>query len=166
MGLSNVANTAGLPMRDTLKTHLLRSFELTRDLVAHLDESALGLDLPGLPSNRIAGQLWCIVGARESYAQAIERGAWSGFACTLDAPRVKSSVLAALDAASRHFEQIEFASLSKAQLDLAFDLLEHEVQHHGQLIRFVYAHGANAEAGARGTVRLTFPPSWRERYHV
>ena len=34
---------------------LERSFELTHDLVAHLDEVALGLDLPRLPSNRISG---------------------------------------------------------------------------------------------------------------
>lgn len=146
-----------MPMHELLKRHLLRSFELTHELVAHLDESALGLDLPGLPSNRIAGQLWCVVGARESYARAIDRGAWSGFSCSLDAPRVKSSVLAALDATSLRLLQFDFTSLNEAQLDLAFDLLEHEVQHHGQLIRFVYAHQANG---------LTFPPSWHERYHL
>lgn len=145
------------PMHDELGRRLLRAFELTRDLVTHLDERALGLDLPGLPSNRIAGQLWCIVGARESYANAIERGAWSGFACSLDAPRVKGAVLAALDSTSRRLAEVDFASLGDGQLDLAFELLEHEVQHHGQLIRFVYANKASG---------LTFPPSWRERYTV
>lgn len=149
--------TRTMPTHDTLKTRLLRSFALTRALVVHLDESALGLDLPGVPSNRIAAQLWCVVGSRESYAKAIERGAWSGFACSLDAPRVKASVLAALDATSRRIASMDFGSLSDEQLALAFDLLEHEVQHHGQLIRFVYAHKA---------IGLTFPPSWRERYTV
>ena len=48
-----------------------RSFKLTHDLVTHLAESALSLNLPNLPSNQIAGQLWCIVGARESYFKAI-----------------------------------------------------------------------------------------------
>ncbi len=85
-------------MNDILKTRLDRAFTLTRDLVAHLDEGALGLDLPNLPSNRIAGQLWCIVGARESYLRAIEAGGWQGFTCSLSAPRVKGSVLAALEA--------------------------------------------------------------------
>jgi hypothetical protein len=33
-------------------------------------------------------------------------------------------------------------------------LLEHEIQHHGQLIRFVYGN------------RLSFPESWNQRYTV
>ena len=141
-------------MNDILKTRLDRAFTLTRDLVAHLDEGALGLDLPNLPSNRIAGQLWCIVGARESYLRAIEAGGWQGFACSLSAPRVKGSVLAALAATQVRLASLSFADLGDGQLDLALDLLEHEVQHHGQLIRFIYANG------------LTFPDSWNKRYTV
>ena len=141
-------------MNDILKTRLDRAFTLTRDLVAHLDEGALGLDLPNLPSNRIAGQLWCIVGARESYLRAIEAGGWQGFSCSLSAPRVKGSVLAALAATQARLASLSFADLGDGQLDLALDLLEHEVQHHGQLIRYVYAN------------RLTFPASWNKRYTV
>ena len=63
-------------MNQKLKAHLIRSFKLTHDLFAHLDEESLSLDLPSLPSNRIADQVWCIVGARESYSQAIEAGGW------------------------------------------------------------------------------------------
>jgi hypothetical protein len=59
-------------MRELLKTKLDRAFGLTSDLVAHLTEDALGLDLPDLPSNQISGQLWCVVGARESYTKAIK----------------------------------------------------------------------------------------------
>jgi len=141
-------------MNQKLKAQLDRSFELTNDLVAHLNESALDLDLPNLPSNRIAGQVWCIVGARESYTKAIEAGAWSGFSCTLDTPRIKQSVLAALEATRFRLAGVDFTGLADAQLDLGFGLLEHEVQHHGQLIRFVYANG------------LTFPESWNKRYTV
>ena len=141
-------------MNQKLQAHLVRSFKLTHDLLPHLDEEALGLDLPNLPSNRIAGQLWCIVGARESYSQAIEAGGWQGFSCSLTMPRAKEAVLAALDATLERLGEIDFADLSETQVDLAFELLEHEVQHHGQLIRFVYANG------------LTFPVSWNERYTV
>lgn len=141
-------------MNKQLKAHLVRSFKLTYDLVTHLDETSLGLDLPGLPSNRIADQLWCIVGARESYTRAIKAGGWQGFSCSLAAPRIKDSVLAALEATHTSLGEINFADLTEAQLDLAFDLLEHEIQHHGQLIRFVYANG------------LGFPGSWNERYTV
>ncbi len=141
-------------VNEMLRSRLDRAFALTRDLVAHLDEGALGLDLPNLPSNRIAGQLWCIVGARESYLRAIEAGGWQGFTCSLSAPRVKGSVLAALEATQARLASLNFAGLGDGQLALAFDLLEHEVQHHGQLIRYVYANG------------LTFPESWNKRYTV
>lgn len=141
-------------MNRQLKSNLDRCFQLTHDLVAHLEEAALTLDLPGLPSNRISGQVWCIVGARESYIRAIEAGAWAGFSCSLAAPQVKESVLSALEATRARLAEIDFNKLSDTQIGLAFDLLEHEVQHHGQLIRFVYGN------------KLTFPASWNKRYTV
>lgn len=141
-------------MNQKLKARLDRSFKLTEDLIVHLDETSLGLDLPNLPSNRISGQLWCVIGARESYTRAIETGGWKGFDCSLTAPLAKSSVLAALEATRTRLGEIDFADLSDAQIDLAFDLLEHEIQHHGQLIRFVYGN------------QLTFPGSWNKRYTV
>jgi hypothetical protein len=137
-----------------LKAKLDRSFKLTHDLVVHLDETSLNLDLPGLPSNRIADQLWCIVGARESYTKAIEMSGWRGFSCSLSTPQVKQSVLAALEATYNQMSEIDFTNLTDVQIEFAFDLLEHEIQHHGQLIRFVYGNG------------LTFPDSWNKRYTV
>ncbi|MCU0494584.1 MAG: hypothetical protein MUD01_23610 [Chloroflexaceae bacterium] len=141
-------------MHHILKTKLQRAFGLTRDLVVHLDEAALGLDLPHLPSNPISGQLWCMVGARESYTRAMEAGSWQGFACSLSTPGVKQAVLAALESTQQRLAALDFAALNEAGLGLAFDLLEHEVQHHGQLIRYIYGN------------RLTFPASWNKRYTV
>ncbi len=141
-------------MNQQLKAKLDRSFKLTHDLVVHLDEISLNLDLPSLPSNRIAGQVWCIVGARESYTKAIEMGGWEGYSCSLTTPSIKQSVLAVLEATHKRINEINFAELTDIQVEFAFDLLEHEVQHHGQLIRFVYGNG------------LTFPDSWNKRYTV
>ncbi|WP_299428951.1 hypothetical protein [uncultured Meiothermus sp.] len=141
-------------MNRLLKVRLLGAFQLTSDLVVHLEETSLALDLPNLPSNRIAGQLWCIVGARESYTRAIEAGGWQGFSCSLVEPGVKQLVLTALEATQGRLNLIDFSGLSDSQLELAFALLEHEVQHHGQLIRMVYGNG------------LTFPQSWNQRYTV
>lgn len=147
---SEVAN-----MYQHLKARLEQSFKLTFDLAAHLEEEFLSLDLPNLPSNRIAGQFWCVVGARESYTRAIETGGWKGFSCSLLTPRLKQSVLGALDSsAARLMNEIDFSALNQAQAEFAFGLLEHEVQHHGQLIRFVYGN------------TLTFPDSWHRRYSV
>jgi hypothetical protein len=141
-------------MNQKLKENLKRAFQLTKSLVIHLDEQSLALDLPDLPSNRIAGQLWCMVGARESMLKGIEKGGWQGFSCSLTTPRIKQSVLLALEATLRQLEALDFSVLSEIQFALAFDLLEHEVQHHGQLIRYVYGNG------------LTFPESWHARYTV
>lgn len=141
-------------MNPKLKERLAQAFQLTFDLVEHLEETTLTLDLPHLPSNQIAGQLWCIVGARESYALAIQTGEWQGFSCQLTTPHVKQAVLQALATTQQQIRQIDFSHLTEGQLELAFHLLEHEVQHHGQLIRFVYGN------------RLTFPESWHKRYTV
>ncbi len=141
-------------MNQQLKTKLDRSFKLTQDLVIHLDETSLNLDLPNLPSNRISNQLWCFVGARESYTKAIIAGGWKGFSCSLTTPRVKQSVLTVLETTHKQMNEIDFTDLSYIQIELAFDLLEHEIQHHGQLIRFVYGNA------------LTFPDSWNQRYTV
>lgn len=141
-------------MNNKLKEKLERSFRLTCELVEHLDESCLNLDLPGLPSNRISGQLWCIIGARESYIKGIKMGGWKGFECSLKSPQIKDSVLSALKTTFQQLSAIDFIDLSDVQVELAFALLEHEVQHHGQLIRFVYAN------------RLSFPASWNKRYTV
>src|SRR4029077_16441521 len=124
------------------------------ELLAHLDESSLALDLPGLPSNRIAAQVWCIVGARESYMKAIRENGWEGFSCSLKTQQEKQAVLAALQATQKDLAKIDFVNLTDVQVDFAFALLEHEVQHHGQLIRYVYGN------------KLSFPTSWKERYTV
>ena len=141
-------------MNQQLKENLIVAFQLTYDLVSHLDETALNLDLPNLPSNRIADQLWCVVGARESYLRAIECSGWKGFSCSLATPKNKKSVLETLIETENKLKDINFIGLTDGQTDLAFNLLEHEIQHHGQLIRFVYANG------------LTFPESWHKRYTV
>ena len=141
-------------MTQILKTRLEQSFKLTYDLVVHLDEEALALDLPNLPSNRISSQLWCIVGARESYLKALKAGGWQGFSCNLAMPGEKQSVLEVLETTRKSLNAVDFDNLVEVQIELAFALLEHEVQHHGQLIRYVYGN------------RLSFPESWNKRYTV
>ncbi len=131
-----------------------RSFGMYSDLMAVLDGNTLASSLTGLPSNTIGGQLWCVVGARESYARAIAAGEWAGFTCSLDEPGDPARVQEALDrsgAAVRQLFQSQ-ARLTEVQDRLVLDLLEHEAQHHGQLIRYLYA------------LRLPIPASWKARY--
>lgn len=143
-----------MSLATVLASRLERSFALYDDFVASLDEAALGESLPGLPSNAIGLQLWCVVGARESYTLAIRTGGWAGFSCSLVAPLEKESVVAALarsaTEASDVFPLID--GFSAAQQGFLLDWLEHEAAHQGQLIRYLYG------------LRLAIPESWRKRY--
>jgi hypothetical protein len=132
------------------------SFALYDELVGELDEALLEATLPGLPSNTIGAQLWCVVGARESYARAIVAGEWDGFSCSLTAAgtRDREAVTAALARSAADVRRA-FDALAPEDDDrvrLALQLLEHEAAHHGQLIRYLYG------------LRLPVPTGWKERY--
>ncbi len=134
---------------------LERAFNLTLDLAESLSEEGLILTLKDLPSNRIGDQLWCVVGARESYLNAIENTQWAGFSCSLQDITSKSDVVHCLKtSATDALNFLSKSDLSKYQADMAFNLLEHEIQHHGQLIRYIYGN------------HLKFPQSWNQRYTV
>jgi hypothetical protein len=143
-----------VPIETALRERFERSFGLYRDLVESIGPDDLGSRLGDLPSNTIGAQLWCVVGARESYSRAIVAGEWSGFTCSLDDPGSTSKVLAALARSETDvraaLEGLESASDSASGLIL--DLLEHETAHQGQLIRYLYG------------LRLLIPASWKARY--
>jgi uncharacterized damage-inducible protein DinB len=143
-------------MNAQLARRLARTNALFADLVATLTPVELRQSLPGLPSNSIGAQLWCVVGARESYLRAAEAGSLQGFACSLDGemaidPPAVLHALASSAAALSAF-LADDAALTDAAADFLLDLLEHESQHHGQLIRYLYALG------------IPRPASWKARY--
>lgn len=137
-----------------LVSRLERSFALYRDFIDTVEEHALAEKLPGSPSNAIGLQLWCVVGARESYAEAIRAGRWAGFACSLESPLVKKDVIVALERSEAGVKAVllDVETFSEVRQELALDLLEHEAAHQGQLIRYLYG------------LRLPIPDSWRARY--
>jgi hypothetical protein len=141
---------------ESLVRRLERTDRLYRDLVATLTPELLRSELGGLPSNAIGGQLWCVVGARESYARAARAGSWQGFTCQLTAAQVADpgAILQALESTRLDVVAVarEVAKDDSPAGEFLFDLLEHEAQHHGQLIRYLYALG------------IERPDSWKERY--
>jgi hypothetical protein len=145
-----------MTLREAVKKNFKRSFDLYRELIESLDESQLSTSLPNLPSNTIGEQIWCVVGARESYSRAIHANGWSGFSCSLtsDQVGVKVEVLAAL----KRSQEVVLTALAgideytATQSELAIDLLEHEAAHHGQLIRYLYG------------LQIEIPQSWKSRY--
>lgn len=138
----------------TLFRRLVAACDHTNELAASLGAPALHARNGSARSNTIGSQLWCVVGARESYARAIGSGSWAGFSCSLDEPHSPESVRASLASSQRLLLELveERDQLTEAQQDYMLELLEHEVQHHGQLIRYFYAND------------LPFPATFANRY--
>lgn len=141
-----------------ISDRLHRSQVLYTSLVETMDEKYLAQKLPKLPSNTVGQQLWCVIGARNSYLKAAQAGKWSGFSCPLSWEDTvsKKQVLAQLEST---FDQISdfISSLElSAENEISFllDLLEHEVQHQGQLIRYMYG------------LKLQIPEQWKKRYSL
>lgn len=141
-------------MRDTVIAHLASTARAQSELVASLPEADLGWRLAER-SNTIGAQIWCVVGARESYTKAIRQDGWVGFDCSLSGPEtaIKDRVLDAFDRSEEALiEVLGDLEWTDARGRLLLDLLEHETQHQGQLIRYIYALGR------------PFPESWATRW--
>ena len=141
-------------MREKLIEHVRAVFRAHQELAEILPEEAFGREL-AIPSNTIGGQYWCLIGARESYAKAIKENSWAGFSCSLlhEDTSNKQRVSESLAKAAQDFEQtIKGVEWTNHRDDLLLDLLEHETQHQGQLIRYVYG------------LKYKFPKSWANRW--
>ena len=137
-----------------VRERLEGSFEMYRDLLGEMGEGALTSRLRDLRSNTIGAQLWCVVGARESYSRAIKAGAWSGFACSLDDTADAGKVRAALERSENDVREAldGMHAADDAPWGLVVDLVQHEAAHHGQLIRYLYGLG------------LPIPETWKRKY--
>ena len=140
-----------------LDAHLDESFALFDELVASLTGDDLRRKLP-VPSNVIGAQLWCVVGARESWARAIVSGAWAGFSCSITSfddvvrPEAMRQALASSAAAVR--EASKTAPQDEGRTDLKLRLLVHEAQHQGQILRYLLG------------LKVEVPPGWKKRFSL
>ena len=141
---------------DVLKFNLQRSVSLYEELIAGLPESALAQRLPGVRSNTMGKQLWCVIGARESYARAIAAGEWKGFSCSVTREQCSTKVDLARSLALSGTRLLEVVSVQESFTDvqhqLMLDVLEHEAAHQGQMIRYLYA------------LSLPIPDMWKSRF--
>jgi len=117
-------------------TARLRSYA---DLIAQVDDAAIQERLEPPKHKSLGEHLWCVIGARESYAKALRAGAWSGFSCSMEkferadfVEKLGSSSKAVLDAIA------SIDDWTDATDDLLMNLAEHEVMHEGQIIRHMY----------------------------
>lgn len=127
-------------IRETIIAKLNQRFDAYVDLVDQSDDKGLAatLDIPKHKS--LAEHLWCIVGARESYANALAAGEWVGFNCSLTAFNqrdVRAALVTSAQAVLTTLQSIE--DWTDAREQLLATLAEHEVMHEGQIIRHLYA---------------------------
>lgn len=141
---------------DVLKSRLSRTLGLTNGLADGLSAEDLALHNGTAASNSIGTQFWCLVGARESYGRAFEAGAWKGFSCSLKDVKAPEAVRGALASSQADLlSKVDGAGeIDATQQAILLDLIEHEAQHHGQLIRYFYANG------------LAFPEAFAKRYSL
>ena len=127
-------------MRDIVLANLEGRFGFYADLARQVDDATLSasVDVPGHRS--IGLHLWCVVGARESYAKAIAAGEMRGWASSLEnftrsevSAKLAAAAQAVLDAVSG------IAEWTPERERLLAELAEHEAMHEGQLIRALLA---------------------------
>lgn len=144
-------------LKNELQNRLALSNQLYLDLVSHIPESLLASKLLSLPSNTIGAQIWCVVGARDSYLRAAKAGQWQGFNCPLDSKKTTDACAVQSSLASTAANISDYlcskSDLSDDSIRFLLDLLEHEAQHHGQLARYLYG------------LKVGVPESWKKRYH-
>ena len=125
---------------EQLRTRLFTRLEAYADLAAQLTDDLLNqrVDVPKHKS--LSEHLWCVVGARESYAKALALGSWQGFNCSMKAFSAVD-FRAKLSESSANVREVVLAidNWSDTQIELFISLNEHEVMHEGQIIRHMYA---------------------------
>jgi hypothetical protein len=134
---------------------------LTYDCLAILEQDHLHLTLPFPESLTLGSQFRCMLGAQESYLREVERGAWQGFTCSLDA--LDNVTPAGIARQMRRADTALADTLRTTPLTTHLQngkyvhaiiqrLIEHETLHHGQLINFLFCH------------HLPIPHSWGKEW--
>jgi hypothetical protein len=140
-----------------LQKKVVAALKLLDQIVEVLDSEVYSKRLGSLRSNSIGHQLWCLAGARESYLAAVAKDANFQWICSFKADvNSKSHIDTYLrDCSEKLVSALEgMKDLSSNQQSLLLDLLAHEYQHQGQLIRYIYGN------------KLQMPPAWREFWHL
>ncbi len=142
-------------MDQVLRERVSSAMSASNSLAEALDGALLDRRNGTTPSVSIASQFWCVVGARESYSAGIAAGRWTGFSCSIGRAQAKEQAVL-LDALERSrvaaLEALDQYADDADRTALAYDMLEHEAQHQGQLIRYFYTNG------------VPFPLDFAKRY--
>lgn len=101
-------------------------------------------------------QLWCVVGARETWARAVKEGTWGPFGCSIasyEDTQKPDAVARALATSAASFREAALATTEdETRTDFKLGLLEHESQHLGQILRYLLG------------LEIEPPPGWKKRF--
>jgi hypothetical protein len=143
-------------VNELLRRRLERANTLYLDFLDTIPVEHLGSRLPGLPSDTVGHQVWCVLGARESFPKAARAGEWQGFSSPIDrdGSSDQATVRAAFVKTAADVDEwvAGIAPADEDSLRYALALLEHETMHQGQLIRYLYGLGIDR------------PHTWRQQY--
>lgn len=129
-------------MREVIERNLRARFAAYADLIATVDEAMLTAKLDVPKHKSLNEHLWCVVGARESYARALAAGQWEGFRCSMGAYSCDDFCNKLNDSAESVMKAIASVTEWTPQREQLLAMLsEHEVMHEGQIIRHVYGTG-------------------------
>ena len=137
-------------MREEVIARLKQRFAAYADLAVSLDDELLTRKIDLAKHKNLAEHLWCVVGARESYARAIAQGSWAGFNCSMEAFTAEDFRVSLDASAAAVVLTLDSVVVWDAgRTSLLATLAEHEVMHEGQIIRHMYA------------LETTLPDSWK-----
>ncbi len=127
-------------MHELIVKNLLTRIGAYADLASTLDDELLNRKIDVPKHKSLAEHLWCVVGARESYARAIEQGSWDGFSCSMTAFGANDFVKKLEESGSSVEQAVRSVTdWTEERANLLATLAEHEVMHEGQIIRHMYA---------------------------
>ena len=135
-------------MRETVVQNLIKRFNSYAELIGIDVNLSQKLDAPKQKS--LGEHLWCVVGARESYAKALRAGEWDGFSCSMtefsQSDFIEKLRTSAEDVKGA-IKQIDDWTQNRELLLL--ELSDHEVMHEGQIIRHLYGLGYEIPASVK-----------------
>ncbi|WP_245680715.1 hypothetical protein [Veronia pacifica] len=125
----------------TVLNNIYLRFSSFIDVMETLDPQILTKQLDVSKSKSVGEHMWCLVGARESYARAIIVGHWDGFSCSLENSKDLNQIIEKLKTSGQVFKDAvdSVSDWTEERDNLLVHLLEHESMHEGQLIRHIFA---------------------------
>jgi hypothetical protein len=129
-------------VRSTIINNLKARFDAHCDMIGEVDDATLVATVDVPKHKTLRDHLWCVVGARQSYAKAVRAGQWSGFENSMTSytsADFKLSLASTAADASAALDEVTDWTGERDQL--LSGLYEHEVMHEGQIIRHMYALG-------------------------